>query len=63
MQKRNFVKFNPEAYKDIIYNKGLCPVAEDVQKRLMVFKTNYRDLTLAKAKADILKQTIEHFNL
>ena len=63
MQKRNFVKFNPEVYKDISYSKGLCPIAEEVQKRLMVFKTNYRDLDLAETKADILKQTIKYFKL
>ncbi len=33
---------------------GLCPVAEDIQSRLMLFKTNYRDLTLAKKNVDIL---------
>ena len=28
----------------------------------MVFKTNYRDLDLARKKARILKETIEYFN-
>jgi perosamine synthetase len=59
MSKRNFVKRLPEIYKNVYYEKGLCPVAEEVQSKLMVFKTNYRSLELAQEKADILKKTIE----
>ena len=62
MSERTFAKRLPDIYSSISYNKGLCPVAEEVQKRLMVFKTNYRDLSLARQKARILKETIEHFN-
>ncbi len=36
------------------YNDGICPVAEDLQKRLMCFKTNYWDLAKAKKQAEIL---------
>ena len=61
MKERNFVKMNPEIYKDIYYEKGLCPVAEEVQKKLMVFKTNYRNLDLAKYKAYCLKKTINYY--
>ena len=63
MQERNFVKFNPDVYKNVRFKKGLCPIAEKVQKKLMVFKTNYRNIDLAKEKANTLKQTIEYFNL
>ena len=63
MQERKFVKFHPYVYKDIMYKKGLCPVAEEIQKRLMVFKTNYRDLSVAQSKANILQQTIKYFGL
>ena len=59
MSERNFVKRLPEIYKNVRYKKGLCPVAEEVQSKLMVFKTNYRSLELAQEKADILKKTIE----
>lgn len=59
MSERNFVKRLPEIYKNVHYKKGLCPVAEEVQSKLMVFKTNYRSLELAQEKADILKKTIE----
>lgn len=43
------------------YHAGLCPVAESVQSKLMQFKTNYRDLDLASAKAEALKRTIDEF--
>jgi len=43
----------------IEYKEGLCPVAESIQPKLMQFKTDYRDLDLAKKKADILKETIK----
>jgi perosamine synthetase len=38
-----------------------CPVAEEVQSKVMQFKANYRDLDLAHTKADALAKTIKHF--
>lgn len=58
MQNMSFVDRYPQIYKNISFEKGLCPVAEKIQKRMMVFKTNYRDLKLAEAKASALKKTI-----
>ena len=58
MTNGNFVKINPHVYKDITYEKGLCPVAESVQKRIMQFKTNYRNLDLAREKSEIFRKTI-----
>lgn len=46
----------------IKYQKGPCPIAEGLQPKLMQFKTNYRDLDLAKRKAEALKVTIEKLN-
>jgi len=40
------------------YGRGLCPVAEELQPRLMQFKTNYRNLDVAREKASILKRLI-----
>ena len=40
------------------YGRGLCPVAEGIQPRIMQFKTNYRNLEVAKEKADILNRLI-----
>jgi len=42
--------------------KGLCPVAESLQPRLLQFKTNYLDLELAREKADALTRTIKFFD-
>ena len=39
--------------------RGVCPVAEELQPKLMQFKNNYRDLDLAAHKAEALRQTIE----
>lgn len=49
----------PDIYKDLEYPKGICPVAESIQPKLMQFKTNYRDLNLAIEKAEILRKTIK----
>lgn len=56
-----FAKRLPEVYKDVKYEEGLCPVAERVQKQIMQMKTNYRDLELAKQKADILNKLIAYY--
>jgi perosamine synthetase len=56
---RQFASRCPDVYKDVGYEKGLCPVAEQVQARIMQFKTNYRDIELAKAKAQILRNLIK----
>lgn len=39
--------------------KGLCPKAEDLQPRVMQFKTNYRDLGVARHKANLLSKLID----
>ena len=38
------------------------PVSEKIQKEIMQFKTNYRDLETAKRKASILKKLIKKIN-
>ena len=38
--------------------KGFLPVAEKIQKQIMQFKTNYRNLDEAKKNAKILKNII-----
>ncbi len=61
MTEKTFVDRNPHIYKNINYQEGLCPVAEDLQKKLMQFKINYRSLDLAHEKAQALKKTITKF--
>ncbi len=43
----------------ITLHQGLCPIAERLQKRIMAFKSNYRDLEVAKQKAEILSKLID----
>ena len=52
---------NNAKYKNT-YIKGMCPVSEDLQKKIMQFKTNYRDIEVARQKAIILKNTIEYYS-
>lgn len=58
---RVFAKRLPEIYRDVKYEEGICPVAERIQKKIMQFKSNYRDMELAKIKADVLAKTIRKF--
>jgi len=51
----------PSVYGTTKYEEGLCPVAERIQKQMMVFKTNYKDLSVAKEMADTLHKTIKSF--
>lgn len=41
--------------------KGTCPVAEQIQPRNMLFKTNYRDIREASEHIQVLRQTMEDF--
>jgi len=59
MIERKYVRRYPEIYSDINYEKGLCPVAEYVQPKIMQFKTNYRDIKLVEEKANILHKVIK----
>lgn len=45
----------------IDYSEGICPIAEDLQKKLMCFKTNYWNLDDAYKQADILVKTCNSF--
>jgi perosamine synthetase len=61
IEERQFAKRCPWVYEHVKYEKGLCPIAESVQPKIMQFKTNYRDLKLAEIKADALLKTINIF--
>ncbi len=58
---RQFAKRCPWVYENVRYEPGLCPVAERTQEKIMQFKTNYRDIGLARKKADILRSVIKRF--
>lgn len=61
ISERIFAKRLPDIYENVRYEEGLCPVAETVQRQIMQMKTNYRDLELAKQKADILYELIRKY--
>ena len=41
--------------------KGTCPVAEEIQPKMMQFKTNYRTIEDAKKQINILKTSLDSF--
>ena len=47
-----------KTYGDVRFSPGLCPVAEGLQQRVMCFKTNYRDMQMAKKKVEILAELL-----
>lgn len=47
---------------NIKYEKGLCPIAEKIQPKLILLKTDYMDLEYAKQQGNSLKRTIERLN-
>lgn len=61
IQKRMFVNRLPAVYEHVFYEKGTCPIAEKIQPKIMQFKTNYRDLELAKQKAEVLYNLIRKY--
>lgn len=44
------------------YKRGLCPIAEKLQPRLLQFKTNYWDEEELMKQINVLKETIAWFN-
>jgi perosamine synthetase len=55
------VNYLEPIFKELGFKEGLCPVAEDIQPKLMQLKTNFGDLEYAKSQAAILKETISRF--
>ncbi len=44
------------------YQRGLCPIAEQLQQQLMQFKTNYWNLAEGKKQAEVLTKTLVSFS-
>ncbi|BDB54711.1 GDP-perosamine synthase [Flavobacterium ammoniigenes] len=57
----NEIQEYPGVYQK--YEKGLCPNSEFLQERMIQLKTNYWDLSEAKIQAEILKKTLNEFEL
>ena len=54
-----YIPADSELYKEKFeYHKGMCPVAENIQPLMMVFKTGYRDMEKAKQASKALYKTI-----
>jgi len=62
MTSEIYKKKAPHYYKNLSYKRGLCPVAEITQPKLMQFVTNYGDIREASVKIKALKKTIDFFN-
>lgn len=60
---KQFAKRLPEVYSGVNYEEGLCLTAEKIQKKLMQFKTNYRNTELAEKKADVLYKLIKKYSV
>lgn len=63
--KRHFGNMNNSISTDLykgFYKRGICPIAEDLQRKILQFKTNYWDFRRAEEQAAILKKTIQYFD-
>lgn len=59
IKEGQFKKRYPEIYDKLNLSSVSCKNAEFLQKRIMQFKTNYRDIDLAYKKAKILRKTLK----
>lgn len=57
-----YKKLSPHYYNDLEYPRGICPVAEEIQPKLMQFVTNYGSIEEAEPKVEALRKTIKHFD-
>jgi perosamine synthetase len=61
MVNRNFMNRYDKNFKISQYKKGECPVAEDIQSRMIQFKTNYLTKKEINKQRRALKLTINYF--
>lgn len=57
----SYKKLSPYYYNDLEFPRGICPVAEDIQPKLMQFVTNYGSREEAEPKVEALQKTIKYF--
>ena len=58
----NWRRHCPPLYADLEFPaEGMCPVAEEIQPKIMQFVNNYGSLEEAEPKVDALRRTIEYF--
>jgi perosamine synthetase len=56
-----FKKRAPHYYRDVSFPRGICPVAERIQPRIMQFVNNYGSPEEAAPRVEALRKTIQHF--
>ncbi len=56
-----FKKICPPLYDNLTFPEGICPVAEEIQPKLMQFVTNYGSVEEAAPKVEALSKTIDFF--
>ena len=58
---RAFERLSPSQYKKIRYQTGICPVAEEIQPRLLQFSTNQGKERDIQEQVNALEKTIRSF--
>tara|TARA_B100000963_G_scaffold142633_1_gene124161 strand:+ start:21874 stop:23073 length:1200 start_codon:yes stop_codon:yes gene_type:complete len=57
-----YKKHCPQIYQNIDYPRGICPVAEEIQPKIMQFVTNYGSVSEASQYVEALIKTINYFD-
>lgn len=61
MSSGEYKKVAPHYYNKLDYPKGICPIAENLQPKLMQFVTNYGSTKDAIPYVEALEKTIKYF--
>ena len=56
-----YKKIAPHYYDQLDFEKGICPVAEEIQPQIMQFVNNYGSIEEAEPKIKALAKTINFF--
>jgi perosamine synthetase len=57
-----YKKRSPYYYEKLEYPRGICPIAEEIQPKLMQFVTNYGSIEEAGSKVEALQKTLQYFD-
>lgn len=57
LRGKRFAEWQPQGYE-----RGICPIAERLQPRLIQFKTNYFDVSRRSRAAEALHKTVEYLS-
>lgn len=62
MSSGAYKKHCPEIYQNLEYPRGICPVADKLQPKIMQFVTNYGSVNEASKYVEALVKTINFYN-